>query len=736
MLNQTTTPPASSGLIRILGVGFGLAVIVGSTLGIGILRTPGLVAAQLPTASGILIVWIAGGLFTLLAAACIAELGTMLPQAGGYYVYARRAFGDAVGFVVGWTDWITYCAVLGYISIAIGEFAALLLPSLVGLEKVIALVTLAALAALQLAGLRASSRFQAVSTAVKCAAFLIVIAGALIFAPPVAASAISALPPPSLGGLVVALQSVVVTYGGWQSALYFAEEDRDPKRNLPRSMIGGVASVVVVYLLVNLALLRALPLDDLARSTLPAADAARILLGDRGRGDHHDPVDRIAAPDSQRHPDDRFTDSLRDGTRRAVLAAGCDGERAWHASGGDAGDDGDRPGADRDRDVSAAGRDRLVLPRDQLGRQLPRPYRAATPGAERSPAVPRLGLSVVRSRGAGRRDGIPGRGRDRRHDQRHRRGDSARRRPCRSAGVRLTRCGAARDACQPDARHIRSRLDARHGLRLVGQGSDAERQCGSAQPDLIAVSQAGRAREAPAVHVRTVLAAEILQDGLAVGHDDPRVMPRDAARIDLNRRVRLAADDVDALQQHDLTRVQHQRQLDAGRRRRCGRSLGDDLGHEVIAEPINGSDEHRAGRRIVQRTADLGDEAGQVRLLDKRRRPQMLLQLRFRDRPGSIDDEERQELERLRREMDFGLALEQLADVVVKPELAKAVHHEPSKSPGSGGSIPGIVAKDPGRLPTGPVGSRSRADARRLMRSPLERIPLSCRGTASEAPQL
>ena len=67
--------------------------------------------------------WLVGGLYTLLGRVCLTELGTMLPQAGGYYVYARRAFGDTVGFAVGWTDWLTYCAVLGYVSIAIGEFA-------------------------------------------------------------------------------------------------------------------------------------------------------------------------------------------------------------------------------------------------------------------------------------------------------------------------------------------------------------------------------------------------------------------------------------------------------------------------------------------------------------------------------------------------------------------------------------------------------------------------------------
>ena len=279
--SRSNVASSSRGLIRILGVGFGLAVIVGSTLGIGILRTPGLVAGQLSSATSILAVWIVGGLYTLVGAVCLAELGTMLPEAGGYYVYARRAFGDTVGFAVGWTDWLTYCAVLGYVSIAIGEFAALLVPALAGYEKAIAILALAALAALQLAGLRVSSRFQEITTVVKCGAFLAVVVAAIMFAPGIAPASGTART--SLSGLIIALQSVVITYGGWQSALYFSEEDRDPDRNIPRSMIGGVAAVIVVYLLVNVALLAVLPIPDLARSTLPAADAAQILLGGRGR---------------------------------------------------------------------------------------------------------------------------------------------------------------------------------------------------------------------------------------------------------------------------------------------------------------------------------------------------------------------------------------------------------------------------------------------------------------------
>ena len=274
-------------LRRILGVGFGLAVIIGSTLGIGILRTPGLVAGQLNTPRAILIAWIVGGLYTLLGSVCLTELGTMLPSAGGYYVYARRAFGDAVGFAVGWTDWLCYCAVLGYISIGMAEFLAVLVPSLGGLVRPIAVALLVAFVGLQWAGLRVSSRFQEWATALKFVAFLALIVACLVSSASVAAPpGLSAdmLPAagPTLVGIVVALQSVVITYGGWQSALYFTEEDRDPARNLPRAMIGGVALVIGLYLLVNLALLSVLPVPVLARSTLPAADAAQAIVGGRG----------------------------------------------------------------------------------------------------------------------------------------------------------------------------------------------------------------------------------------------------------------------------------------------------------------------------------------------------------------------------------------------------------------------------------------------------------------------
>src|SRR5712692_3244683 len=150
------------GLKRILGVGFGLAVIVGSTLGIGILRTPGLVAGQVGSRSGILAVWLVGGLYTLLGSVCLTELGAMLPH--------------AVGFAVGWSDWITYGAVLGYVTIAMGEFSAVLVPSWAPAVKPIAVGVLVFFALLQWAGVRICGRFQAATTAIKSLAFLALVA--------------------------------------------------------------------------------------------------------------------------------------------------------------------------------------------------------------------------------------------------------------------------------------------------------------------------------------------------------------------------------------------------------------------------------------------------------------------------------------------------------------------------------------------------------------------------------
>jgi len=272
----------SDQLRRVLGLGFGLAVSVGGTIGVGILRTPGLVAGQLHAPSAILFLWIAAGLYTLLCASCLTELGVMLPQAGGYYVYVRRAFGNTAGFAVGWTDWLMYCSILAYVSIAIAEFMAVLRAVPSGAIRFVAVSILVGIVVLQWLGIRISSRFQEVTTALKCVAFLALVTACLLVPARGYASA-GIAPSLTFSGLILALQAIVITYGGWQSPLYLMEEDRDPSRNLPRTMIGGVLSVIGIYVLVNIALLNVLPISELSGATLPAADAARVIAGAHGR---------------------------------------------------------------------------------------------------------------------------------------------------------------------------------------------------------------------------------------------------------------------------------------------------------------------------------------------------------------------------------------------------------------------------------------------------------------------
>jgi APA family basic amino acid/polyamine antiporter len=280
-------PPAPQRkLLRILGVGFGIAVILGGTVAAGILHNPGTVAGYLGNPWLILAVWLLGGIYALLGALVVAELGTMLPQAGGFYVYTRRALGDYAGFAVGWSDWLGGSASLAYMAIAVGEYAAKLWPALADQVRLLAVLTLLLFAGLHWLGLRLSSRVQELTSLLKALAFLALVGACFLYAGEQSAAGFAAgagsMPATPWNfciALVLALQLVIGTYDGWQGAIYFAEEDRDPARNLPRSMFGGALCVLGLYLLVNLALLWVLPLPQLMQSQLALADAAQTLFG-------------------------------------------------------------------------------------------------------------------------------------------------------------------------------------------------------------------------------------------------------------------------------------------------------------------------------------------------------------------------------------------------------------------------------------------------------------------------
>jgi APA family basic amino acid/polyamine antiporter len=285
---ETPRPRRASGrLLRVLGVGFGLAVIIGNTIGAGILRAPGDVARQLPHAWLFLAVWAAGGAYALLGANAVAELGTMIPRSGGQYVFARRALGDYAGFLVGWSDWLSTCGTTAAVSVVIGDYSVALFPALGGRAAPVAVTVAVLFALIQWRGIRWGGGVQNVTSLLKCLAFAALILACFALgggARAATASDVTRLPHGLTLGLavVLALQAVIYTYDGWAGVVYFSEEVRDPARDIPRSLFGGVLLVLAIYLLVNLALLYVLPISRVAGSDLAVGAAAQELFGANG----------------------------------------------------------------------------------------------------------------------------------------------------------------------------------------------------------------------------------------------------------------------------------------------------------------------------------------------------------------------------------------------------------------------------------------------------------------------
>jgi APA family basic amino acid/polyamine antiporter len=271
-------------LLRVLGVSFGLAVTIGNTIGMGILRTPGEIAAQLPNTYLFMAVWLAGGVFAWLCALSVAEVATMLPHSGSHYVFARHVFGDYPGFIVGWADWLSTCGTMALVSMTVGEYMGLLFPRLIGQDKVIATAVVIIFGLLQWRGTRWGSAAQQITTLLKTLAFLALVAACLLFPSRTlpGTSAVHDVPVGMgwLAAVVLSLAAVIYTYDGWQGVIYFSEEVHDPARDIPRSMFGGVAAVIIIYAFVNLAVLHTLPIQQVAGDPLPLATAMARVWGE------------------------------------------------------------------------------------------------------------------------------------------------------------------------------------------------------------------------------------------------------------------------------------------------------------------------------------------------------------------------------------------------------------------------------------------------------------------------
>ena len=276
--------PLPRPLSRVLGLVFGLAVVVGGVIGSGIMRAPGVVAQGLKTEPLILLVWALGGGLAMLTAMPLVEAGSSVPRAGGAYPIAARAFGPTIGFLTGWLAWLPTAASSAYISIVFGEYVHRLgvaggVPTGVVASGLIILV-----GGLNWTGTRISGASQSVASALKGGAFLLL--AAVLFASPRSHATLT--PHPGLavaaggGAVVMAIRVIYQTYAGWEAPIYFSEEVRRPDRNIARATFLGIALVTVIYLLVNAAVLHVLTPTQMAGSELAVGDAAKVSLGPVG----------------------------------------------------------------------------------------------------------------------------------------------------------------------------------------------------------------------------------------------------------------------------------------------------------------------------------------------------------------------------------------------------------------------------------------------------------------------
>ena len=267
-------------LRRVLGVGDGMAVTVGIVIGAGILRTPGLIAGYLGEAWLILGVWVLGSLVAGLSTVVLSEMAAALPEAGGKYVYAKHAWGPTMGFLAGWSELLVSRGFSGASkAVVIAEYIRILAGR--GSVPVLAGCVVLAFFVLHTRGLKASTTFQNVTTALKILVILL-IAAAGIWAGDMAgfgADPMITTADSTLEGLALAYLSVSFACYGWEDAAKMAEEVKEPGRALPRILVGGAAAVLVLYLLMNVSFLAALTPQEMAGSELVASDAIADVFG-------------------------------------------------------------------------------------------------------------------------------------------------------------------------------------------------------------------------------------------------------------------------------------------------------------------------------------------------------------------------------------------------------------------------------------------------------------------------
>jgi APA family basic amino acid/polyamine antiporter len=286
---DASAAPDTGSLKRRIGLWSAIAVVIGSTIGSGIFRSPAGIADRLPGPLPMLMSWVAGGIFAICGALTIAEVASALPRTGGIYVFLKQGWGNVAAFVFGWSQLVMIrAASLGAIAITCAEYFFRVMGW--DLEQVMPVRYAAAAAILltatfNIVGVRVGAGFTNLTVIAKYGAlvFIIIVAFALGL-PETGGNYLPLMPPGSftIPAFGLALVSTLWAFDGWADLSYNGGEVQDPRRNLPRALIGGTLMVIAIYLLANLAYLAVLPIEEMRTSRLVAADVAQRIIGPAG----------------------------------------------------------------------------------------------------------------------------------------------------------------------------------------------------------------------------------------------------------------------------------------------------------------------------------------------------------------------------------------------------------------------------------------------------------------------
>lgn len=285
-----TDAPHHAVLKRQIGLGTAVAVLIGSTIGSGIFRSPSGIAEKMPGPGPMLLVWTLAGLLVLCGALTLAEVGSARPETGGLYAFIRDGFGDTAAFLFGWAQLILIRpAALGAVATVFAEYFLNvlgrppaendMLPHYVGAGAIVVVSFLNSI------GVVFGAAVQNVTTILKVGGLLVVVGGAFFSGLPQTGGHFTPFWPEgsfSSTPFALAIISVLWAYDGWSDVTYVAGEVTEPERNVPRSILMGTLAIIVVYLLANVGYLCVLNTGAIQASKLVAADVATYLMGPAG----------------------------------------------------------------------------------------------------------------------------------------------------------------------------------------------------------------------------------------------------------------------------------------------------------------------------------------------------------------------------------------------------------------------------------------------------------------------